>query len=226
MSLYMVLVYFHVLLFVFWLGADLGVAVAGAQFRKHETYSLPERLALLKLLVMIDMGPRSAWALMVGSTVSLLAVGGYWDVPVWGVVVAWAVSLFWLWLVWRIHALQQDPKAAPLKRVESVLKWSLAAFYLGLGLYSLIYYTPLSQAWLSVKAVLFGFIFVAAILIDVRFRPVGPLLMKLVEQGSSEETEAPLLATMNRSRFWVRVTYILLVIVGFIGTTKWVPFVP
>ena len=219
-TLYSLAVFFHILLFTFWLGADLGVAVLGAQFRKYETYTLEQRLALLQNLVRIDMGPRSAWALMIGSTITLVHLGGYWPLPVWAVALAWAVSLVWLALVWRIYRLQQDPKAAPLKRIENILKWSLAAFYLGLGVYSLAYDAPLTENWLAAKAVLFGLIFVAAILIDVRFKPVGPLLMRLVEDGSSDATEAPLLATMNRSRFWVRVTYALLVIVAFIGTTK------
>ena len=211
--------FFHILLFVFWLGADLGVAVAGAQFRKR-SYSLPERGTILKLLVIIDMGPRSAWALMIASSISLLWAGGYWEVPLWGLALAWAVSLGWLVLVWRIHGLGQDPRAKPLKRVESVLKWSLAAFYLWLGAVSLMGDAPLEPDWLAAKALLFGFIFVAAILIDVMFRPVGPLLVDLMTRGSSDETEAPLLATMNRSRFWVRVTYALLVVVAFLGTTK------
>jgi len=218
-TLYSVLVFFHILLFVFWLGADLGVAVLGGQFRKR-AYSLAERVTILKILVMVDMVPRTAWALMIASTISLLAVGGYWELPAWAVVLAWAVSLGWVALVWRIHGLGQDPKAKPLKTVESVLKWVLAAFYLGLGIVSLTTDAPLEPNWLATKAVLFGLIFVAAIMIDVMFKPVGPMLVRLLEEGSSDATEIPLLATMNRSRFWVRVTYLLLVVVAFTGTTK------
>ena len=219
MTLLGLLIFFHILLFVFWLGADLGVAIAGAQFRKRD-YTIPERLAILKLLVMIDMGPRSAWALMIASTISLVAVAGYWPVPAWGIALAWAVSLAWLWLVWAAHKAGQTPKAAQLKKIELVLKWALAAFYLGLGSLSLATNAPLEPNWLATKAVIFGLIFVAAIMIDIRFKPVGPLLMKLIEDGSSEATEEPLLKTMNRSRFWVRVTYVLLVIVALLGTTK------
>jgi len=218
-SLFSLLVLFHILLFVFWLGADLGVAIAGAHFRKR-TYSVEQRLALLKLLVATDMGPRSAWALMVASTISLVHVAGYWTVPVWGLILAWAVSLFWLWLVWAAHLAGQTPKAAKLKKIEIVLKWALAAFYLGLGLISLIRGEPLIEKWLAAKALVFGLIFVAAIMIDIMFKPVGPLLMKLIEEGSGGPVEDPLLKTMNKSRFWVRVTYILLVIVAFLGTTK------
>lgn len=218
-TLYGVLVFFHILLFVFWLGGDLGVAILGSHFRKRH-YSIQERLTILKLLVVTDMGPRTVWALMIGSTISLVAAGGYWDVPKWGVALAWAVSLTWLWLVWTAHLAGQTPKAARLKKIEMALKWGLAAFYLGLGLLSLVTDAPLEPNWLATKAFLFGTIFVAAILIDVMFKPVGPLLMQLIEKGSSDMTEEPLLKTMNRSRFWVRMTYLLLVIVGFIGTTK------
>lgn len=218
-SMQSLLVLFHILLFVFWLGADLGVAIAGAQFRKR-TYSVKERLAILKLLVLTDLGPRYAWALMVASTISLVHVSGYWTVPLWGLLLSWAVSLFWVWLVWAAHKAGQTPKATKLKKIEFSLKWILAFFYLGLGTVSLLKNMPLEPNWLALKALIFGFIFMAAILIDVMFKPVGPLLMKLIEQGSGGEVEDTLLKTMNKSRFWVRVTYILLILVAFLGTTK------
>jgi len=218
-ELYSVLVFFHILLFVFWLGADLGVAILGEQFRQRE-YSIQERLTLLRILVITDMGPRTAWALMIASTISLVAVGGYWAVPFWGILLSWAISCFWLWLVWAAYKAGQTPKATRLKKIEMLLKWGLAAFYLSLGSISLTMNTPLEPNWLASKALLFGFIFIAAILIDVMFKPVGPALMELVEKGSSDATEVPLLTIMNRSRVWVRVTYLLLVIVAFIGTTK------
>ncbi|MEP3890280.1 MAG: hypothetical protein ABJN69_07415 [Hellea sp.] len=219
-SLISVCAFFHIILFVFWLGGDLGVAILGDHFRKRETYSLQERLTILKLLVITDMGPRIAWCLMIASTISLVKVGGYWDVPLWAVVAAWAVSLIWLWITLAIHKAGQTPKAKQLKKMDMILKWALAAFYLGLGFISLTTNAPLEPNWLASKALIFGFIFVAAILIDVMFRPVGPLLMAVINEGSNDATEKPLLATMNKSRFWVRVTYLLLVIIAFIGTTK------
>lgn len=218
-TLYGSLIFFHILLFVFWLGGDLGVAILGSHFRKRD-YSIQERLTILKLLVVTDMGPRTAWALMVGSTISLVFVGRYWAVPLWAVIAAWAISLTWLWIVWAAFLAGQTPKAAKLKKIEMILKWALAAFYLGLGIVSLAINAPLEPNWLASKALLFGLIFVAAILIDVMFKPVGPLLIALIEKGSSDATEEPLLKTMNKSRFWVRMTYLLLIIVGFIGTTK------
>ena len=217
-DLYSVLVYFHILLFVFWLGADLGVAILGGEFRKRD-YSLAERTTILKLLVKTDMGPRTAWALMIGSTVSLLYWGNYLEMGWVWVAAAWAISLVWLWLVWAAYREGQTPRAAKLRKVEGILKWFLAGAYLGFGLVTLLGGDVLPN-WLATKAVLFGLIFVAAILIDVRFKPVGPMLMRLINEGSSDATEVPLRAQMDRSRFWVRTTYALLFLTAFIGTTK------
>jgi len=219
-DLYSLSVFFHILLFVFWLGGDLGVAILGEQFRRKETYSVKERLTILKILVLNDLGPRYAWALMIASTISLVKSGNYWDVPISGIIIAWTISLFWCWLIFSAHKAGQSEKGKTLRKIEMALKWVLAAFYLSLGIFSLVINKPLEPNWLAAKALLFGVIFIAAILIDVKFKPVGPLLMKVIENGSSDETELPLLAVMNKSRFWVRIVYLLLVIIGFIGVTK------
>ena len=71
-STYQILVFIHLLLFVLWLGADVGVFLLGHHFRKREKYDLSQRMVLLQLLVNLDMVPRSAWALMVPITISML----------------------------------------------------------------------------------------------------------------------------------------------------------
>ena len=86
---YPTLVYIHLLLFVLWLGADVGVFLLGQHFRKREDYTLEQRLALLKMLVLVDMTPRSAWALMVPISLSVLAAGGWWAVPGWLLIASW-----------------------------------------------------------------------------------------------------------------------------------------
>ncbi|WP_298308652.1 hypothetical protein [uncultured Erythrobacter sp.] len=218
--LYPMLIYAHLLLFVLWLGADVGVFVLGQHFRRRGDYSLDQRIALLKLLVEIDMVPRSSWALMVPLSLSVVDIGNWWDVPallLWG---AWFVGLFWLWLVWDSHRHDQTPRAARNRRIEGWLRWLIGAFYLWLGGQSLWLDAPLAPDWLALKALLFGLIFVAAIMIDVTFKPVGAQLTAVLEQGSSDETEVPLRRTMDRTRIWVWAVYILLLITAFLGNAK------
>ncbi len=220
LPVYQLLVFVHLLLFVLWLGADVGVFMLGQEFRRRHKYELPQRLVLLQLLVNLDMVPRTAWALMVPLTISMVDAGGYWDVPTWGVILAWLVGGFWIWLVWDAHLHDQTPRAARDRKVEFYLKIGLTLFYLGLGGASLAMGEPLAMQWLALKALMFGIIFMAAIMIDVAFKPVGPQLLKLINDGSSDETEIPLLKTMNRTRLWVWVVYALLLATAFLGNVK------
>lgn len=220
---YPTLVYAHLLLFVLWLGADVGVFVLGQHFRRRETYTLDQRIALLKLLVEIDMVPRSAWALMVPLSLSVADMGGWWDVPGALLVAAWAIGLFWLWLVWDAHLHDMTPRAARDRRIEGWLRWIIGGFYLWLGGQSLLVDAPLVPDWLALKALLFGFIFVAAIMIDITFKPVGAQLAAVLEQGSSDETEIPLRRTMDRTRIWVWAVYVLLMVTAFLGNAKPLP---
>jgi len=217
---YPTLVFAHLLLFVLWLGADVGVFVLGQHFRRREAYSLDQRIALLKLLVAIDMVPRSAWALMVPLSLSVVDVGNWWDVPLWLSIGAWSVGLFWLALVWDSHIHDQTPRAARNRRIEGWLRWLIGGFYLWLGGQSLLLGDPLGPEWLAWKALLFGFIFVAAIMIDVTFKPVGAQLSAVLEQGSSDATEIPLRRTMDRTRIWVWTVYVLLLATAFLGNVK------
>lgn len=217
---YPILVYVHLLLFVLWLGADVGVFVLGQHFRRRESYTLDQRIALLKLLVEVDMVPRSAWALMVPLSLSVLAAGGWWAVPaplLWG---AWAIGLGWLWLVWDSHRHDMTPRAARNRRVEGWLRWLIGGFYLAFGAHSLLLGAPLAPTWLALKALMFGLIFVAAIMIDVTFKPVGAQLAAVLQQGSSDATEIPLRRTMDATRVWVWAVYLLLLVTAFLGNVK------
>ncbi|WP_448581600.1 hypothetical protein [Thermaurantiacus sp.] len=217
---YPVLVWLHVLLLVVWLGGDIGVFLLGQHFRRRDRYSLETRLVLLKLLVALDMGPRSAWALMVPSSIALLAAGGWW--PGLGEVqlaLALGIGLLWLLLIWVAHRHDQTALAARCRQLEGVLRWALAGFYLGVGLLMLRNGGPL-PGFLAWKALLFGFIFVAAILIDWAFRPVGPRLVALIRDGSSDATELPLRAAMDRTRIFVLAVYALLLATSFLGVVQ------
>jgi hypothetical protein len=214
------LVYLHLLLFVLWLGADVGVFLLGQHFRKRARYTLDQRIALLKLLVIVDLVPRVAWALMVPVSLSVLRGGSWWEVPLPLLAGAWAVGAIWTWLILDSHKHDQTPRAARNRQNEWFLKLLLTAFYLWLGVQSLLTMTPLAPTWLALKALLFGFIFVAAIMIDISFKPVGPQLVRLLTQGSSDETEVPLRRTMDRTRWWVWTVYALLIVTSYLGSVK------
>lgn len=217
---YPTIVYLHLLLFVLWLGADVGVFILGQHFRKRQVYSLDQRLALLKLLVIVDLVPRAAWALMVPMSLTVLAAGAWWDVPAPLLVASWAAAALWLWLILDTHKHEGTERAARNRRNETFLKLLLTAFYLWLGVQSLLTGAPLAPLWLALKALAFALIFLAAIMIDAMFRPVGGQLGRLIAEGSSDATELPLRRTMDRTRIWVWVVYALLLVTSYLGSVK------
>jgi hypothetical protein len=217
---YPTLVYIHLLLFVLWLGADVGVFVLGQHFRKRDAYTLDQRIALLKLLVIVDLTPRAAWALMVPLSLTVSLAGGWWDVWPGMVWASWAIAAFWLWLVFDAHAHDMTPRAARNRKLEGWLRYILCAGYLFLGAESVLTGHPIPHSWLAWKALLFGLIFAAAIMIDVSFKPVGGQLGQLLTEGSNDQTELPLLKTMNRTRIWVWCVYLLLIATSWLGVVK------
>ncbi len=217
---YPVLLYTHLLLFVLWLGGDVGVFLLGQHFRKRDVYTLDQRIALLKLLVIVDLTPRAAWALMVPVSFTLSLIGGWWNVWPGVVWASWAAAAVWLWLVFDAHRHDMRPRAARNRKWESWLRYLLCAGYLLLGLESVLTNHPIEPDWLAWKTLLFGLIFAAAIMIDVSFKSVGPLLGNLLAHGSSDETELPLLRVMNRTRMWVWCVYALLLVTAFLGNAK------
>lgn len=220
-ALYPPLVWFHVLLFVVWLGGEIGVLLLGRHFCRRHTCSLETRLVLMKLLVALDMGPRSAAALMVPSSLLLLTLGGWWPYPPdWLLVAGLVLGALWLALLWRAHLNDRTQEAARARAVEGVLRWLLAGFYLALGAVSLINGGQPIPPFLGWKALLFGLTIVAALLVDSAFRPVGPRLATLLLEGSSDATEVPLRAAMDRTRMFVLVVHALLLVASYIGVAK------
>ncbi len=215
--LYNGLVFSHIVLFAIWLGGDIGVFILGQHFRKRH-YSLETRLHFLKLLVLNDMGPRSAWALMVPVSISMIALS-WTSLPGWLVAASWAVGFVWLGLVWGAYLNAETPLAARLKSIEFWLKIALTAGFAALTLAGPAGWLDMAD-WLALKAGLFTAIFAIAIMIDVSYTPVGPLLKRLIAEGSSDATEVPLLRAMNRTRLWVLRLYALLIVIGAVGVFK------
>ena len=222
-ALYPTLLWFHVLLLLFWLGADLGVFLLSQHLRKRDIYTAEQRLTLLKLLVIADMGPRTAWALMVPSSLLLLKLGPWWPgMPMWLLQAGIVIGLFWLGLMWLAHAKDQTPEASAARAIETPLKFLIMGFYLTLGTVSLLNGAPL-LGFVAWKALLFGLIFAAAIMIDILFRPMSAQLMALISNGSSDATEIALRRTMDRTRLRVQLTYVLLFATSWLGVTQGVP---
>lgn len=211
-------IYLHILLLVYWLGADLGVLLL-ARSAKRSELSFAERAFALRMAMVIDVTPRVCFALMF--PVGLQLTDGYWaDIPVWALALAWAVALAWIALLLAQTRSEGAPHARVLNQANLMLQAALLLIIASLGISSWIGRGPFPSGWLAAKVLLFALIFAASIGIDYAFRPIVPAFMRLASEGSQPDIEMRISGAVDGAIRYVLALYALLLIIALLGTTQ------
>jgi hypothetical protein len=212
-------VFVHLLLFVYWLGGDLGVFVLARTARRSDL-GFAERLLALKQATVIDFVPRLCFALMFTVGLQVVSAGGYAVVPVWVHALAWAVSAAWIALLIALGRYEGKPLADTLNRVHLGFQALMLVVIVGVGAASIAGLGPLPGGWLAAKVLLFGLIFACGIGIDFAFRPIGPAFVRLATEGSKPDIEAAIGSAVDGAIRFVLALYALIVVIAFLGVTK------
>ena len=219
MNGYSLLVFLHVLLFVYWLGADIGVFIA-ARSVTNERLPVPGRAVAAKILFTIDMAPRTAHVMMLPVGFSLAAgmgispVGGIW------LVLIWVAGSAWLGLTWFIRLKTGAPSVRIAERFDVWFRAALVAVLVVTGLVSLITGAPFAENWLALKIGLFGVIVASGAGIRLTLKPFGPAFARLVSDGPSPEVNEALRSAMRRSYPFVFTIWTLVALLAFLGIAK------
>lgn len=207
----------HVLVFVYWLGGDLG-AFYSSRFLTQPDVSADRRLMAAKIVGDVDMAPRTALILAL-PTGLVLAESKGWLALGWPVVLAISLaSLIWLALAWKLH-LAHDGAPGWLKPADTAIRYGLILALVAAaicGLTSLIA-LPL---FIALKFLTLAACIALGLYIRVVLKPLGPALMGL--NGPDPVTaQADLAQTLNRARPLVTGIWALLLIAAFLGL--WTP---
>ena len=215
MTPYAVLLWLHVLMFVFWLGADVGVFTCGVMMRRPGL-TPAQRLLLLEAASVVDLFPRACAVFMLPIGFTLAERFGS---PVTG---AWLAAVWLAALVWgglvvaslRIH----DPVLAPrIRHVSNLYLLLLGAAAVGFGVWWL---THGALAWLGLKVVLYGAVYWAAIGIDYAFFPAVVGLLGAQEADAAQPLAEGTARSIGNTLIVVGVLYALLLAASFLGTVK------
>ncbi len=205
---YHVVLFVHVLLFVYWLGADLGVFICGMVGRARQL-SEEGRRGLKEAGDLIDMFPRTTLVLMIPVGLTLAS---HYGSPIHGVLLGliWAVCLAWLWLVWQVHFQHGQPLGKLFWKIDFAIRTVAMLAFVGFGAWCLITGGPIPLHWLAAKILLFGLIILAGIVVRIL------LLMP---------TPAPVAGAArpkgrNRLRDVVFLIWALVTVIAFLGVTK------
>ncbi|GAA3203377.1 hypothetical protein GCM10010468_17440 [Actinocorallia longicatena] len=190
----------HLVLFVFWLGGDLGVFYS-SRFVLRPDLSPPARSTALQIMSGLDLGPKICLVLFLPSGVTLMAADPHGatlfgrDPFAWPLVVAvWVFALAWLAATIADH--RTHGRYPWVRRADWTVRITLIAALAGLALYTLLAAEPFgvdtNPKWLGGKLLLYTAAIGCGLGIRLTLRPFGPAFGALMTSGSTPDVERAL----------------------------------
>ncbi len=215
--------YLHVLMFVFWIGTDLGVFLS-AKKSTDPKLSFETRALLMHVALRIELLPRTMWKLALPLGVMLSEGLGAIDIGTGGVILTWILSIAW-WAISMYGAWHYDkPIGHKFGKITNFLTGAVGVFLIAIAAWSLLGSGPIAPdaTWLSWKIGLYGLINLMIVVMIMVFDPLGVAFGRLAVEGSTPEIEAVISACMDRSAVVIWATYATIALVAFIATTKFI----
>ena len=210
--------YVHILLLVYWLGADVGLYMVMI-FVKNPKLSFETRKTLIMLAFYIDQFPRVTFALILPVGLHLARDLALFPIPDWLIAAAWIVGVAWSALHLTIVKYKGTPLAQALGRINKAYELLMGGFFLAVGAMSLITGAPIEAGWFALKLFLFGLIFWIILGFDTLFRPFTTIL-KMGPDGSTPEKEAGVTRATHLTMAWSVFLYLVVLAVAFLGKVK------
>lgn len=218
MDTHSIWLYVHILLFVYWLGADVGLYMVMI-FVKNPKLTYETRKTLIMLAFYIDQFPRVTFALILPVGLHLTQDLGLYPVPDWLIMLAWTVGIAWSALHLAVVKYKGTPLAETLLKINKAYELLMGGFFLVVGTLSLLNDTPVEADWFALKLFLFGSIFWIILGIDTVFQPFTTIL-KMGPDGSTPEAEAEVTRQTHLTMVWAVLLYLVVLIVAFLGKVK------
>lgn len=206
----------HILVFVYWLGGDLGAFYASGYLTRRGI-SADRRLMAAKILADVDMAPRTA-LIMAAPTGYVLAVRAGWiAAPAWTAWLALAAGLAWLALAWKVH-LSHGGAGAIFRTADFHIRW---LFMAGLALAGISGLAGLLElpGFIAIKLLLLAAAVLMGLLIRGAMKPLRPAMAGLHgdEPGAAETSLAK---TLNTVKPFVVAIWVLITLAAFTGLLK------
>lgn len=198
---------------------DIGVYYAG-KFTTRADLSRKERLHFLELLMLLDMGPRTALVLMVAVGVQLGANLGMIPLNTVMLSVIWALDLAWLALVWWQFLKPQHPLIPSARKIDYAIRYLVIAVFMLVGLYAIFVDTLVVGAWLRLKLVFFGTVVSIGLILRATLPPWLAALEQLDDPNTADQAQQVIKAVYSYSGRWAHGLWALVLVMAFLGTTK------
>ncbi|OLT37883.1 hypothetical protein BJF79_28715 [Actinomadura sp. CNU-125] len=190
----------HLVLFVFWLGGDLGVFYS-SRYVLRPDLAPAARATALNVMSGLDLGPKICLVLFLPSGVTLMALEPHgaelFGAPAFG---WWRVLLVWLfaaaWLAATIADHRTHGRFPWVRRADWTVRVGLIAALAATAAYTLLADRPFGVTtdprWLGGKVALYTAAIACGLGIRLTLRPFGPAFAALMGGGATAATERTL----------------------------------
>lgn len=215
------LLFAHLLLFVYWLGSDIGVFY-GIRFVTDPSRSIEARKTAMAIVHWIDLLPRICLVLMVPVGLTLSINRGLLDISASHqdllLLVSWVGGLAWLVAVIKLYG----GLKGWLVKADWVVRIGVASGFLIGGFASLAGVGPVVEGgnWLALKMIFFSCAIFCGIGLRFLGRPFGAALGVILAGKGDAATEAKLSNAMMHSKRVVLLLWGFVIATAFVGLTK------
>ena len=209
----------HILLFVYWLGADLGVYYA-AKYINRADLSLAERKRFLELTLLLDMGPRTGLVLLMPVGFQLWFMSPLVEPPAMLLWPIWIFGLAWLALVWLTHKRKGTPLGERLRALDIITRWIVIAVMGALGVASLFQSDAFFANWLALKIILYACVIVTGLYLRKILHDFGAGFQMLEDGKDADEANALIAAASPKGERGALLLWFLIALIAYLGVAK------
>ncbi|MEM7763028.1 MAG: hypothetical protein AAF290_03045 [Pseudomonadota bacterium] len=217
MTFMSLVIFVHVLAFVFWLGADVGVYILG-KHAQRSTYGVETRMSMLSVAMIIDKFPRVSMVVAVATGYYLSLQQGWLVLPLWLRFAIW--GLITVWFIAMMARVRAEQAPHWVERAETVIHYVWLALFVAAIAATVSGAPVVLSSWLFAKLGLLAVIFVMVLWLEKAFLPAVGGFMELAEKGSSPELESRISSAMDTTYRSVIGIYACTLLAALFGVAK------
>ena len=213
---YRTLLFLHQLLFVFWLGPDIGIYMWGTKAGNPEL-SLAQRAAAARIMRVIDIIPKVCMSLMLTVGGLLTELKGI-EHPWWQMAGIILLGPVWLTLTLATYVRAGTEAGPKIANLDEQFRWLVIVVVVISVIYSTVTGRLEDFPWVNAKILLFAAVVFFGIMVRRRLAPFNSAVERLTESADTDALNGELAKGISGSRPFVIATWLALAMAAGLGT--------
>lgn len=208
----------HQLLFVYWLGPDIGVSIWSRKV-VDPALTADQRVAAGNMMHAIDFVPRVCLSLM-------LTVGGILSEtigvthPLWQMIGIVLLGPVWLTMILIIYFREDTPLGETVAKLDVWLRWALVLGIVVSTSYSWLADRLVETPWLIGKLYLLAAIIFLGLMMRRQFAGFYDGLAKMANGDSSAEVDAMMASSLRKGRPFGHAIWLAMLVAAWLGVVQ------